>query len=202
MDGNGRWALQRGLTRIEGHRRGKDSVRAVVETSRRLGIEYLSLFAFSTENWSRSPDEVRFLMGFNESLLLRRVDELDDRDVRAQVTADVDFSLTEQTSEQHRPNQGNNEAAVRSTQIIEAGSAADQAPAGVPGAVANREGSGGMGVLGEAAVTGVEAGPKTVRLARRNLAANGFPGVKVLKGAVVAAGKGKVEFAMEQEVTA
>ena len=52
MDGNGRWAQQRGLTRIEGHKRGKDSVRAVVETARRLGISYLSLFAFSTENWS------------------------------------------------------------------------------------------------------------------------------------------------------
>lgn len=67
MDGNGRWAQRRGLTRIEGHKRGKDSVRAVVESSRRLGIEYLSLFAFSTENWSRPRREVDALMG-----LLRR----------------------------------------------------------------------------------------------------------------------------------
>ncbi len=67
MDGNGRWAQRRGLTRIEGHKRGKDSVRAVVESSRRLGIEYLSLFAFSTENWSRPRREVNALMG-----LLRR----------------------------------------------------------------------------------------------------------------------------------
>jgi undecaprenyl diphosphate synthase len=67
MDGNGRWAQQRGLSRIEGHKRGKDSVRAVVEASRRLGISYLSLFAFSTENWQRPKREVDALMG-----LLRR----------------------------------------------------------------------------------------------------------------------------------
>jgi undecaprenyl diphosphate synthase len=62
MDGNGRWAEQRGLSRIYGHRVGKDSVRAVVEQSRELGIEYLSLFAFSTENWNRPPREVDGLM--------------------------------------------------------------------------------------------------------------------------------------------
>src|SRR4029077_3898435 len=67
MDGNGRWAQQRGLPRLHGHRIGKDSVRAVVETSRRLGIRYLSLYAFSTENWRRPPREVDGLMG-----LLRR----------------------------------------------------------------------------------------------------------------------------------
>jgi flagellar M-ring protein FliF len=79
--------------------------------------------------------------------------------VRAQVTADVDFSLTEQTSEQHRPNQGNNEAAVRSTQIIEAGSAADQAPAGVPGAVANLPpGPPGAPINAEAAPLGIVPG--------------------------------------------
>ena len=55
MDGNGRWAQQRGLPRLHGHRVGKESVRAVVETSRELGISYLSLYAFSTENWSRPP---------------------------------------------------------------------------------------------------------------------------------------------------
>jgi undecaprenyl diphosphate synthase len=63
MDGNGRWAQQRGLNRLEGHKRGKDSVRAIVETSRRLGISYLSLFAFSTENWNRPRREVDALMG-------------------------------------------------------------------------------------------------------------------------------------------
>src|ERR1051325_8385447 len=67
MDGNGRWASSRGLPRIEGHRRGKEAVRAVVETARRLGIPYLSLYAFSTENWNRPQKEVDALMG-----LLRR----------------------------------------------------------------------------------------------------------------------------------
>jgi undecaprenyl diphosphate synthase len=67
MDGNGRWARGRGLPRIEGHRRGKEAVRAVVETAHRLGIPYLSLYAFSTENWSRPREEVDGLMS-----LLRR----------------------------------------------------------------------------------------------------------------------------------
>jgi undecaprenyl diphosphate synthase len=67
MDGNGRWATRRGLPRVEGHRRGKDAVRAVVETARRLGIPYLSLYAFSSENWNRPRQEVNVLMG-----LLRR----------------------------------------------------------------------------------------------------------------------------------
>jgi len=67
MDGNGRWAEQRGLPRLYGHRVGKDSVRAVVETSRRLGVKYLSLYAFSTENWARPLREVDGLMA-----LLRR----------------------------------------------------------------------------------------------------------------------------------
>lgn len=64
MDGNGRWATQRGLTRITGHRRGKQSVQEIVEAARRLGIPYLSLYAFSTENWQRPRDEVAALMRF------------------------------------------------------------------------------------------------------------------------------------------
>lgn len=62
MDGNGRWALSRGKSRIAGHRRGTGSVRTVVEMSRKLGIPYLTLYAFSTENWSRPEQEVRALM--------------------------------------------------------------------------------------------------------------------------------------------
>jgi len=67
MDGNGRWALQRGLSRIEGHKRGKASVQAIVEAAAELRIEYLTLYAFSTENWQRPVNEVRGLMS-----LLRR----------------------------------------------------------------------------------------------------------------------------------
>ncbi|MFM7736816.1 MAG: undecaprenyl diphosphate synthase family protein, partial [Alphaproteobacteria bacterium] len=62
MDGNGRWAQRRGMNRLVGHRRGKTSVRAIVQLSRRLGIRYLSLYAFSTENWGRPNDEVTGLM--------------------------------------------------------------------------------------------------------------------------------------------
>jgi len=67
MDGNGRWAQRRKLPRVEGHKRGKEAVRAVVESARRLGIPYLTLFAFSTENWNRPRSEVQALMS-----LLRR----------------------------------------------------------------------------------------------------------------------------------
>jgi undecaprenyl diphosphate synthase len=69
MDGNGRWAKRRGKGRTEGHRRGTASVRAVVEMSRKLGIPYLSLYAFSTENWFRPKDEVHALMGMLEHYL-------------------------------------------------------------------------------------------------------------------------------------
>jgi len=69
MDGNGRWANLRGKSRIEGHRRGKSSVRAVVELSRKLGISYLTLYAFSAENWQRPREEVGALMGLLERYL-------------------------------------------------------------------------------------------------------------------------------------
>src|ERR687891_2758821 len=70
MDGNGRWATQRGKSRIEGHRRGKTSVRVIVEFSRKIGVRFLSLYAFSTENWLRPHDEVHALMGLLETYLI------------------------------------------------------------------------------------------------------------------------------------
>lgn len=82
MDGNGRWANQRGLSRIEGHRAGEASLLDVVAGAIQLGIRHLSVYAFSTENWRRSPDEVRFLMGFNREVLHRRRDQLNDWGVR------------------------------------------------------------------------------------------------------------------------
>jgi undecaprenyl diphosphate synthase len=69
MDGNGRWAKLRGKSRIEGHRRGKTSVRVIVEMSRKIGIRYLSMYAFSTENWLRPRAEVHALMGLLEHYL-------------------------------------------------------------------------------------------------------------------------------------
>jgi len=82
MDGNGRWAVKRGLNRCEGHRRGKDSVRAVVEAARRLGIPYLTLFAFSNENWRRPKAEVRFLMELFHRYLITESKRLMRRDIR------------------------------------------------------------------------------------------------------------------------
>ncbi|WP_051224372.1 isoprenyl transferase [Pseudoclavibacter soli] len=76
MDGNGRWANQRGLTRTEGHRAGEQSLLDVVAGAIQIGIKHLSVYAFSTENWKRSPEEVRFLMGFNRDVLHRRRDQL------------------------------------------------------------------------------------------------------------------------------
>jgi undecaprenyl diphosphate synthase len=84
MDGNGRWANMRGLTRTEGHAAGESALFDTVEGALEVGVEHLTVFAFSTENWRRPVDEVRFLMNFNESLLIRRADELHERDVRVQ----------------------------------------------------------------------------------------------------------------------
>lgn len=82
MDGNGRWAQQRGLPRTKGHEAGEAALVDVVHGALELGLSTLSAFAFSTENWKRSPDEVRFLMGFNRDVIHRRRDELDDMGVR------------------------------------------------------------------------------------------------------------------------
>jgi trans,polycis-polyprenyl diphosphate synthase len=82
MDGNGRWAKERGLPRTEGHKRGEYSLFDVIMGAIELGIPYLSAYAFSTENWRRSPDEVRFLMGFNRDVIRRRRDQLHEMGVR------------------------------------------------------------------------------------------------------------------------
>jgi len=76
MDGNGRWANRQGLTRVEGHRAGEATMLDVVAGAIQAGVQHLSLYAFSTENWARSVDEVRFLMGFNREVLHRRRDQL------------------------------------------------------------------------------------------------------------------------------
>lgn len=82
MDGNGRWANQRGLPRIEGHKRGESVMIDVASGAVELGVRWLSVYAFSTENWKRSPDEVRFLMGFNRDTIRRQVDYLGSIGVR------------------------------------------------------------------------------------------------------------------------
>jgi undecaprenyl diphosphate synthase len=82
MDGNGRWAERQGMKRTEGHAAGEEALFDAVEGALELGLDWLTVYAFSTENWRRPRDEVKFLMNFNESLLLRRRDELHDKDVR------------------------------------------------------------------------------------------------------------------------
>ena len=82
MDGNGRWAKERGLPRTAGHEQGEHSLFDVVEGAIEIGVQAISAYAFSTENWSRSPDEVKFLMGFNRDVIRRRRDEMNDLGVR------------------------------------------------------------------------------------------------------------------------
>ncbi|CAB0706808.1 isoprenyl transferase [Corynebacterium diphtheriae] len=82
MDGNGRWATNRGLKRTEGHKRGEAVLLDMVDACIAMGIPYLSAYAFSTENWRRSTDEVRFLMGFNRDVLRRQRDALNAKGVR------------------------------------------------------------------------------------------------------------------------
>jgi len=82
MDGNGRWARSRGLPRTAGHEAGEHSLFEVVEGAIEIGVKAVSAYAFSTENWARSPDEVRFLMGFNRDVIRRRRDEMHALGVR------------------------------------------------------------------------------------------------------------------------
>ena len=93
MDGNGRWAKSRGLPRTEGHAAGEEALFDAVLGALDLGIEWLTMYAFSTENWKRPPDEVRFLMGFNRGLLRRRRDELNDLGVRVRFAGRRDWRV-------------------------------------------------------------------------------------------------------------
>ncbi len=82
MDGNGRWAKRRGLKRTEGHAAGEEALLDATNGCIELGVDWFTVYAFSTENWRRPKDEVSYLMNFNESLLLRRRDELHEKNVR------------------------------------------------------------------------------------------------------------------------
>ncbi|RQZ17676.1 di-trans,poly-cis-decaprenylcistransferase [Burkholderia sp. Bp9031] len=90
MDGNGRWATERRLPRVAGHTRGVDAVRAVVEGCARAGVEYLTLFAFSSENWRRPNDEVSFLMRLFITALEREIGKLHANGIRLRVVGDLD----------------------------------------------------------------------------------------------------------------
>ncbi len=90
MDGNGRWAAERGLPRSEGHRLGVEAVRRTVTAARDLGIGHLTLFSFSSENWSRPPDEVSFLFGLLRFFIRRDLAELHQKNVRVSVIGERD----------------------------------------------------------------------------------------------------------------
>jgi undecaprenyl diphosphate synthase len=99
MDGNGRWAKQRGLPRIEGHRHGAESVRAVVRTAGEIGIKYLTLYAFSVENWSRPKEEVDALMKYLARYLKKEAPELNKNNVRLEVIGQI-YRLPEPVQQQ------------------------------------------------------------------------------------------------------
>ncbi len=88
MDGNGRWAKQRHLPRAEGHRRGVEAVRRVARVARDWGLEALTLYAFSTENWRRSEDEISALMGLMKRFILSDLDEFAANNVRLHIIGD------------------------------------------------------------------------------------------------------------------
>lgn len=93
MDGNGRWAQKRGLKRTDGHAAGEEALFDMVDGALDLAIEWLTVYAFSTENWKRPADEVRYLMGFNEGILTRRRDELNERGVRIRFAGRRDWRV-------------------------------------------------------------------------------------------------------------
>lgn len=93
MDGNGRWAQAQGLPRTEGHKAGEHSLFEVVDACLDAGVGWLTVYAFSTENWRRPKDEVRFLINFNEEILVRRRDELHERGVQIRFVGRRDWRV-------------------------------------------------------------------------------------------------------------
>lgn len=90
MDGNGRWAKKRALNRVKGHEEGTKSVRVIVRTSRNLGIKYLTLYAFSEENWKRPKHEIAALMGILKRFLKSELSEMLENGIRLMAIGDID----------------------------------------------------------------------------------------------------------------
>jgi len=89
MDGNGRWAASRGLPRAAGHRAGRDAIRRTIEACREIGVSILTLYAFSTENWRRSPDEIESLMDLFHESLIQEANELHRSGIRLRMSGDL-----------------------------------------------------------------------------------------------------------------
>ncbi|MCM8821965.1 MAG: polyprenyl diphosphate synthase [Candidatus Omnitrophica bacterium] len=90
MDGNGRWAEAKGLPRVSGHKEGLSAVRRVVKAAKVYGVRYLTLYSFSTENWKRPPDEVKFLFMLMESTLTKEMEDLHSRNIRVRFAGKLD----------------------------------------------------------------------------------------------------------------
>lgn len=90
MDGNGRWAKERTFARIQGHRKGVESVRSAVRVSGEIGVQYLTLYAFSSENWSRPKPEIEALMKLLEEFLVKEIPELNDNNVQLHSIGQID----------------------------------------------------------------------------------------------------------------
>lgn len=101
LDGNGRWANKRGLPRTAGHLAGEEALFDVIQGGLALGVGWLTAFTFSTENWDRSPEEVEFLMWFNEDLLTRRRDELHAQGIRMAFSGDFNDSRVPERNRRH-----------------------------------------------------------------------------------------------------
>jgi undecaprenyl diphosphate synthase len=101
MDGNGRWAKQRGLPRVEGHRQGAESARIIIRTAGEIGVKYLTLYAFSAENWNRPKDEVDALMKYLIHYLKTETPELNKNNVRLEVIGQI-YRLPENVQEHLR----------------------------------------------------------------------------------------------------
>ena len=112
MDGNGRWAKNRSMPRIHGHQVGMDSVRAVISTCARVGVEYLSLYAFSVQNWLRPETEVRALMLLLKTFIQKEIDNLHRANIRVTTMGEIDrlprdaYSLAQKGLEKTRNNTG------------------------------------------------------------------------------------------------
>src|SRR3954471_1723860 len=104
MDGNGRWAKERGLPRVEGHRNGVESVRAVVRAAGEVGVKYLTLYAFSVENWNRPKDEVDTLMKYLARFLKNEISELNRNNVKLEAVGQI-YRLPEFCQEQLKKTQ-------------------------------------------------------------------------------------------------
>lgn len=118
LDGNGRWANARGLPRTAGHMAGEQALFDTVEGALELGVSWLTAFTFSTENWSRSEEEVEFLMWFNEDLLLRRRDDLDRQGVRMLFAGDMDDPRIPDRNRRHMAEAAGKTAANRRLNLV------------------------------------------------------------------------------------